>query len=98
MGQIDQLYEEKWAWGTVRPRGLTAPSDFGESYNVGHARSSSAPAGSCLGWGIYCPLFSWQRTSQVASGKASASLVGSLAPCHRKAEISGMMEVLKTQD
>lgn len=20
MGQIDQLYEEKWAWGTVRPR------------------------------------------------------------------------------
>lgn len=56
MGQIDQLYEEKWAWGTVRPRRLTAASsDFGESCNVGHARSRSAP-GSCLG-GHLLPSF-----------------------------------------
>lgn len=70
----------------VRPRGLTAaPSHFGESHNVGRARSSSAPLRAGRG-GTYCHLFSWQRTSQVASGKASASLVGSLAPCHRKAQ------------
>ena len=62
----------------VRPRGLTAaPSDFGESHNVGRARSSLAPLRAARG-GTCCHLFS--------SSKASASLVGSLAPCHRKVQ------------
>ena len=42
----------------VRPRGLTAaPSDFGESHNVGRARSSSAPLRAAWGRGAPTATF-----------------------------------------